>query len=1033
MATPLDKPILSPLLVGRVAQVEALERVVQAAHGGAGRCLLLAGEAGIGKSRLVAEAKALAAPRGFAVLQGNCFEPDRALPYAPWLDLLRAFCAACPADELRRALGASDPDLVKLLPELAARLPDLTPFPALEPEQEKRRLFESLAQFFLRQTPSPLLLIVEDLHWGDDLSLEFLLAFVRRIAAHPILLLLTYRSDEASPALTHFLAELDRARLAAELPLARLPLADTERMIRAIFEQPHPVGAEFAEAIHALTDGNPFFVEEILKSLVAAGEIFYSDGGWTRKPLNELHIPRTVQDAVARRVGQLSDGARQLLTLAAVTGRRFDFALLPHLTGRAEADLLPLIKELIAAQLVVEESADRFAFRHALTRQAVYAGWLARERKTLHRAIAETMERVYAGALDAHAPDLAHHFYEAGLWEKALAYARQAGEKARALYAPRAAVEHFTQALSAAQNMNLIPPADLHRARAKAYQLIGIFEPAHADLEAALQAARTSGNRRAEWETLLDLGLLWTSRDYTQTGDCLRRALELARTLNDPAALAHSLNRLGNYLTNLERPFEGLPHHQEALEIFERLGDRQGLAESFDLTATTLVAWGDWVAGPAHYRKAAALFRELDNRQGLASSLSMSTFRGGAYLNDTAVTAASFAEAVRDGEAALDLARQTGQRSAEAVAHSILAFCLGPQGEYARALSLAQTGLHIAEEIEHRHWMAFGHLALGALYLDLLTLAEAREHLEQALALAGEIGSQFFRNMATAFLISTYVLQGETARPRRFLNRGAKNAKAEEREQKTLRSLHLRGEILVAAEAAPTNALAQSGMQRQMFAARAELALAVGDAPHALRLVKQLIASAPNVEPFGEGAIPRLGRLRGEALAALGRVAEAGTVLTAAYETAHTRGMVALQWRILISLGKLHQARGRRDEADDSFATARAIVERLASGLPEAALRDNFLRRAAALIPATRPVTPLRAAKRQFGGLTKREREVVALIAQGKSNRQIAEALTLSHRTVEAHVASTFSKLGFTSRAQIAAWAVETGMTGRKD
>src|SRR4029079_16990672 len=156
--------------------------------------------------------------------------------------------------------------------------------------------------------------------------------------------LLTYRSDETPPGLAHFLAGLDRERLAVELRLPRLTPADVDAMLRAIFDLPRPVRAEFLEAIYALTEGNPFFIEEVLKALIAAGEIAPGDEGWDRKPPTDLHIPRSIQDAVQRRVAGLSAAARQALALAAVTGRGFQFSLLQQFTGSAEPDLLGTIK-----------------------------------------------------------------------------------------------------------------------------------------------------------------------------------------------------------------------------------------------------------------------------------------------------------------------------------------------------------------------------------------------------------------------------------------------------------------------------------------------------------------------------------------------------------------------------------------------------------------------------------------------------------------------------------------------------------------
>jgi len=271
----------------------------------------------------------------------------------------------------------------------------------------------------------PLLLIVEDLHWADDASVEVLLYLARRVASQPILLLLTYRGEDVHPSLNRFLAELDRGRLVTELVLACLPPGEADTMLRAVFGLDRPVRADFLDAVYALTEGNPFFIEEVLGSLLAARDIFHAGELWGRKEIGELRIPRSVQDAVQRRVGQVNESARKVLVLAAVAGRRFDLGLLQALTQDEERELLGLVKELIAAQLVAEESAERFAFRHALTRQAVYAQLLARERQALHRRIGEALEHLHADMLDVHLEDLAYHFYEAGDSERTLTASRR--------------------------------------------------------------------------------------------------------------------------------------------------------------------------------------------------------------------------------------------------------------------------------------------------------------------------------------------------------------------------------------------------------------------------------------------------------------------------------------------------------------------------------------------------------------------------------------------------------------------------------
>src|SRR6266480_6653788 len=240
-------------------------------------------------------------------------------------------------------------------------------------------------------------------------------------------MIFTYRNDEVHLSLIHWLAQFERERLAQELTLVKLKQNDVEAMLNAIFHKQYPIHRDLLDSLYTLTEGNPFFIEEILKSLIATGELVFTNGKWVGRSSHEVRIPRNIQDAVQQRIKRLSEASKQILTLASVTGHRFDFALLQQLTQDDEQQLLAVMKELIAAQLVIEESADQFAFRHALTQQAIYTQLLVRERQALHGAIAETLEQLSTSPSlrERYLGDLASHCYEAGMWEKAMAYSQQ--------------------------------------------------------------------------------------------------------------------------------------------------------------------------------------------------------------------------------------------------------------------------------------------------------------------------------------------------------------------------------------------------------------------------------------------------------------------------------------------------------------------------------------------------------------------------------------------------------------------------------
>ena len=546
------------------------------------------------------------------------------------------------------------------------------------------------------------------------------------------------------------------------------------------------------------------------------------------------------------------------------------------------------MKELIAAQLVIEESAEQFAFRHALTRQAIYTDLLARERRALHKAIAETMEHTYATTLDAYLAVLAYHFYKAEVWDKAYQYGQLAGEKALALYSPRTAIEQYSQALYAAQHLTISPPSTLYRKRGQAYETLGDFEHAQSDFKHALDVARNVHDGMAEWQSVVDLGFLWSERDYEQAGTYYRQAIELARMLDDPKLEAHSLNRMGNWHMNIEQPLEALRYHHKALTVFQELHDQHGIAETFDLLGMTSYLGGDLVQGTAYYEQAIALFRELDDRNGLTSSLATLALSGPTYQTDTMVSAASLAEVIQDTEQAFKIAREIDQRPAEAYALFQLALCLGSQGEYGRALETVQQSLNIAEEIEHRQWQTAAQTVLGGIYNGLLAYPQACEHFEQALTLAHEIGSLFWTRIATGYLASALILKGDISQAERVLS-----------------------------AALDTQTPTQTMAQRLMWCAQVELALARGKPELALEITDQLIASDANTS---EGRnILRVSKLRGQALLALHRTAEAKVELEAAKEIAASLGASPMSWRISVLLGNFYKVQGDHDEAEKAY------------------------------------------------------------------------------------------------------------------
>jgi tetratricopeptide (TPR) repeat protein len=995
-----EQSFVSPVLIGRAGQLDNLTRLLQGLHAGP-RSVVISGEAGIGKSRLVQEAASAAASHGLQTLQGTCFEHDSRLPFSAVLDLIRTSLLHRSGAELQGQLGNLGCEIVKLTPELGLLCPEFVPTPPLDPAQEKRRLFQALSLVFEQMAVlKPMFLVFEDLHWADETTLEFLLQHARRVASSPhgqrIVLVLTYRTEEAGPALVHLLAELDRMRIVTELRLDQLTRAETDVMVRAILHLHRPVGREFLEHLYRLTDGNPFFIEEVLKAAQTRADSNHLEAELDRQPLDLPNVPRTVQDAVGQRSQDLSTPAREVLDLAAVSGQRFDLDLLQAATGLEVDVLLDRIKELIEAQLVVEESAGRFRFRHALTREAVYLQLLASERRTRHRVLGETLERLTGSSTEEtalHLGDLAHHFYEAEAWEKALEYCEQAGQKAEELFTPTACVEYLSHALDAAVRLGGAASPAILRQRAKAYELVGDFERARTDLEAALRGAQARDDRLGAWEALIGLGLLWLARDYHQAGKYLEEALQLARAIDDQRLAAHSLNRVGNWLMNVGDPPGALARHEEALAAFRTLGDRAGTAETLDLLGMTSFHLVNVKNQITYYQEAIALFRELDQRMGLASSLSVMAFTSTNYEWAVPVAErADFDAAVAAGEEAIQVAREIGWRAGEAFACYALGMALGAGGRYDRALPLAHESLSIAEEIEHTQWIVAALRLQGELELDLLQLDRARDRFAKGLELAKAINSSFWEGGLSAGLSRAAIQNGD---------------------------LKLASTLLAPFGLDPPDVLSAwvTGC------ARAELALAQRDFAGTINLVDAL-----ELRAWPDGCPSRLTLLRAEALQGLARFAEAEATLDQLLHQPDRFVPLPLRWRAQVLRGRLLRAQGRRSEARDVVQAARSTIAEIAETIGDEELRQAFMSQAAARLPRPQPPSVRAAAKAQFDGLTEREREVASLIALGQSNREIAATLVLSERTVAVHVANVLGKLGFASRTRIASWATERGL-----
>ncbi len=485
------------IFVGRDAEVERVGLLWKEALAGERRVALLGGEPGVGKTRLAAQVAVQVHDEGGVVLVGRCDE-DLGVPYQPFVEALRHYVDHTSPADLKDRLGRYGGELVRLMPELADRVPDLPPALQSDPETERYRLFDAVGAWLATASADqPVLLVVDDLHWAAKPTLLLLRHVLRFSEPLRLLIVGTYRDTELGRRhpLTELLADLRRQGGVERVSLSGLDAGGVTRFVEAMAG--HELAAEdevFARAIYAETEGNPFFVGEVLRHLSETGAVARRQGRWvTTAAIEELGIPEGIRDVVGRRLSRLSDEANEVLAVAAVIGADIELAVLSQAGGFSPDRAMAVLDEAVAARLVSEkaESAGEYRFAHALVRATLYDELSAARRVALHGQAAEAIESVHTTRLQDHLPALAHHYAQAAVPAadpaKAVDYARQAGDAALAQLAHDDAVRYYRQAL------------DLLR-----FSRAPEDDPEHIDLLIALGEAQRRAGHPAYRETLLD-------------------------------------------------------------------------------------------------------------------------------------------------------------------------------------------------------------------------------------------------------------------------------------------------------------------------------------------------------------------------------------------------------------------------------------------------------------------------------------------------------------------------------------------------
>ena len=574
--------------VGRDDERAELGRWLDRAVRGRGGLVLVGGEPGVGKTRLVEQLLEVAQQQRCLALTGRCYEIEGTAPFIPFVEIIEQYARVAPLEVLRETLGDAAPEVARLVPDLRRLIPNIQPAVELPPEQQRHYLFKNVAEFLERVSRvSSTVLLLDDLQWADHTTLLLLQHLAPSLERWPVLMLGTYRDVEleVTRPFAATLETLNRKRLAQRLNLQRLPESGVASMLAALGGPSPP--KTLVAAIYRETEGNPFFVEEVFEHLREEGVLQGDDGNWRPNvDLEDLDVPEGVRLVIGRRLERVSPDSRKVLTFGAVVGRGFSLELLEAIGDVIGDALLMALEEAEANHLIMPMPgrAPRWEFSHALIRQTLAAGLSLPRRQRLHLKVAEAMERAAGSSPDKHASDLAHHLFQAGTAvdpAKTVRFLTIAGDQALAAGAFDESLRHLDHALELVDEADLATRAGLLFTRGRAMTSLGLTEQSFVDLLQAAVLYETAGDFDSVGKTCGPIAAQAILRaDFQKPLPAFRRGLALVGD-HVSASRCQLLAATGGLLAVAGDCEEGPPMLRNALLAAEALGDDRILAEVF--------------------------------------------------------------------------------------------------------------------------------------------------------------------------------------------------------------------------------------------------------------------------------------------------------------------------------------------------------------------------------------------------------------------------------------------------------------------
>jgi DNA-binding CsgD family transcriptional regulator len=993
-------------MIGRQREIAVLWQQIELARAGALRVALLAGEPGIGKTHLLREMARRAAAEGMTVLRGGASDAEGMPPYLPFLEALGRYIRAADTATLRVQAGALSAPLTALLPGLTERLGDPPSGYALPTDQARLRLYDALGDFLAAiAAQRGLLLLIDDLQWADPATLDLICHIARRYgmdgAPTPMLILGAYREGDVADlaAFQRAIVELNRLRLLTTIAVQPLAPAVIDQFAAEFLGA--PADERLVRLMLAHSEGNPFFAEELLRGWIETGVIAQPSQRWELITQNAPALPASVIIAIRQRLARLAPELVELLRAAAIIGREFDAALLAAVAGLPIEQTEEWLHVACDTKLVRASPAGGFAFGHDKIRESLYEEVTAARRRRLHQFIGQALEGRAGRESAQQLADLAFHFTRSGDRARGATYALQAAEAARRAYAPETALAHYRTALE------LIEPGDTRRGEL----LIGMGE-----------AALLAGSERTAIDAF-ESARAW----YDQEGQ--------------PVAAGRAAHRLGQAWWRLEALAEAHAAFEAALARLEGHTGAELVQALIDTGTLLAVSLHQQAAGLAYARRAHALAQHIEDDRLIAAA--------GRTLGNLLVRANLLEEGRPMLEQALDMAIAADDPAEAAECMACLGHAYSWGGDIARLGPLNERRLIFARRCHDPYMLRHIYSYQAKLEIMQGRWENARRALDTAHTMIDHLASPEPQALLQTFEGELAYWQGDYAAAEQLFEKATQAFRAmgpgalvwflgllgmaQLAQGKREQARACANELADLAAALPADAMPTAAVMVYL----ATIALALDDREQIARCHARLIDHQGQWHNF------LVDRLLGQIALARGDLTAAQAALAAAEATARAgdlRPELALTLLAQADLAAVQAGRAGAAEERRLIAEALALYEQFGNP-PEAHRLRQRLAHPSIPFDTAPPLLGIpqgkhrdsagagrRQATPQPAGLSAREIEVLRLVAAGNSNREIAQALVLSEKTVANHIANIFAKTGADNRAAATAFAFRHGL-----